>query len=143
MTPFAPWELCNDTGTQRIGAVLLRPVFRRESVAPDDPSLIDPGIGLPFRGVLVEGSVTSFVQSRTLAPGEVDAQFRAETRACTGGLVSERVLREVYGLLEPGSPSPAWRLISKPLTTTNASRAKRKKTRSIQVSAWSAPTMVL
>ncbi len=43
-----------------------------------------------------------------------------------------------------GGPGyPEWRFISNPRTTTNARRAKRKKTRSIQVSAWRAPTTVL
>jgi hypothetical protein len=98
MAPFARWEWSNDTGVRQMAFMFLRPAFRIESHVLDDPSLVDPGTGLPFNGFLTEGTVTTFLQNWTLDPGEVDAQCHAETRACTGGLFSERVLRDVYGL---------------------------------------------
>jgi len=100
-TPFASWNWSNDTGSQQTAEMFLRPAVRIESEVLDDPGLIDPNTGLPFNGVLFDQTVSTFLQSRTLAVGETDFQFRATTRSCTGGLVNPRTLRDVYGLSDP------------------------------------------
>ena len=76
----------------------LRPTVRIESDVLLDPSLIDPGTGLPFNGVLLESTITTFFRMRTLDPNESDFQFQAMTRSCTAGLVNIRALRDSYGL---------------------------------------------
>lgn len=97
-TPFATWQWENTTGAQQTAVMYLRPAVRIESEVLDDPSLIDPNTGLPFNGVLMDATISTFLQARTLDPGESDFQYRATTRSCTGGLVSVRSLRENYGL---------------------------------------------
>ena len=97
-TPFASWNWFNGTGTQQIAQMFLRPSVRIESVVLEDPSLIDPITGLPFNGVLLDSTISTFLQNRTLDDGESDFQFRATTRSCTGGLVNKRTLSGVYGL---------------------------------------------
>jgi hypothetical protein len=97
-TPFATWQWTNDTGMQQTARMFLRPSVRIESEVLEDPSLIDPSTGLPFNGVLLDANITTFVQMRTIDPGETDLQFHSTTRSCTGGLVNERALRDGYGL---------------------------------------------
>ena len=100
ITPFANWNWFNGTGTQQNAQMFLRPRVRIESVVLEDPSLINPTTGLPFNGVLLDFSISTFLQSRTLDDGESDFQFRATTRSCTGGLVNKRTLRDQYGLAD-------------------------------------------
>lgn len=97
-TPFATWQWYNGTASQQTAQMWLRPRVRIESEVLDDPALIDPNTGLPFNGVLLESTVSTFLQSRTLEPNESDLQFHATTRSCTAGLVNVRVLRDNYGL---------------------------------------------
>ena len=97
-TPFASWQWWNTTATPQPARMFLRPLVRVESPVLEDPGLINPGTGLPFDGVLFESTVSSYSEVRTLDPGESEIQYRATTRACTGGLVSTRVLRNGYGL---------------------------------------------
>lgn len=97
-TPFATWQWTNGTGSQQTAQMWLRPKVRIESDVLNDPALIDPHTGLPFNGVLLESTITTFLQSRTLDPNESDLQFQATTRSCTGGLVNVRALRDSYGL---------------------------------------------
>ena len=99
-TPFASWQWENATATPQVARMLLRPLLRVESPVLEDPSLIHPGTGLPFDGVLFESTVSTYLETRTLDPDESEQQYRATTRACTGGLVSTRVLRDGYGLSE-------------------------------------------
>lgn len=91
-TPFATWEWLNNTGSTQTASMFLRPTVRVESEVLADPSLINPVTGMPFNGVLIDQPISTFLQSRSLAPGESDFQFRATTRACTGGLASQRML---------------------------------------------------
>jgi hypothetical protein len=97
-TPFGSWEWFNGTGVSQDARMFLRPAVRVESAVLADPSLINPVTGLPFDGVLLDTTISTFLQARTLDPGESDLQFRSTTRACTGGLVNPRVLRDAYGL---------------------------------------------
>ncbi|MCP4901837.1 MAG: hypothetical protein GY906_33145 [bacterium] len=97
-TPFANWQWSNYTGSTQTAQMFLRPSVRIESEVLNDPALIDPGTGLPFNGVLLDSTISTFLQMRTLDPNETDFQFRATTRSCTGGLVNVRALRDTYGL---------------------------------------------
>ena len=113
-TPFANWQWTNDTGARQIAEMGLSPRVRIESEVLDDPSLIDPNTGLPFNGVLLDSTVSTFYQSRTIDPGEVDYQFNATTRSCTAGLVNVRFLRDSYGL----SPKQIDQFFRHPITVT-------------------------
>lgn len=99
-TPFVNWQWSNFTGSPQTAQMFLRPTVKIESEVLLDPSLIDPGTGLPFNGVLLDSTISSFLQSRTIQDGETDFQFRALTRSCTGGIVNVRALRDSYGLPE-------------------------------------------
>lgn len=65
----------------------------------DDPALVDPNTGLPFGGTLALG-LSTFHDTHTLQPGEVDSKVLFMSRGCIAGLVSKRVLVESYGLTE-------------------------------------------
>ena len=65
----------------------------------DDPSLINPNTGLPFGGTLALG-LSTFHDTHTLQPGEVDSKVLFMSRGCIAGLVSKRALVESYGLTE-------------------------------------------
>ena len=96
-TPLATWQWENLTATPQPGRMFLRPSVRVESTVLEDPSLLDPD-GMPFNGVLFESTITTYLETRTVAPGETELQYRGMTRSCIGGLLSERVLRDGYGL---------------------------------------------
>jgi hypothetical protein len=94
-TPITSWNWSNNTGSAQTAIMALRPSVRIESETLN--GLNDPE-GNPFNGVLMDATITTFLQYRTLNDGESDLQYNATTRSCIGGLVSERSLREGYGL---------------------------------------------
>ncbi len=98
VTPVTTWQWENTTGSTQIARMFLSPSVRIESDVLNDPTLLDPGTGLPFNGVLLDSTLTTFRQLRSLEPGEIDLQAHATTRSCINGLFSERVLRDSYGL---------------------------------------------
>ena len=79
----------------------------------DDPTLIDPGTGLPFGGVL-SLSLSTFTDLHTLQPGETDFKGMQMSRSCIAGIVSKRALVEGYGLSE----TQATQFFKKPMTIT-------------------------
>ncbi len=113
-TPFAYWQWENFTGVPQSAEMFLRPSVRIESEVLNDPSLIDPVTGLPFNGVLLDSTITTFLQARTLDPNESDMQYNITTRSCTGGLVNVRALRDSYGL----SDAVIRRFFRNPITVT-------------------------
>jgi len=96
VTPFATWEWYNTTASQATAVMTLNTTVRIESDVLLDPSLVDPS-GVPLNGVIDLG-ISTFFQNRTMDPNERDAQRHRTTRACTGGIVNEGSLRDVYGL---------------------------------------------
>jgi hypothetical protein len=83
----------------------------------DDPTLIDPGTGLPFGGVLELG-LSTFTDIHTLQPGETDFKSMQMSRSCIAGIVSKRVLVDAYGLTE----TQATQFFKKPMTITFGAR---------------------
>jgi len=77
----------------------------------DDPALLDPNTGLPFGGTLALG-LSTFHDTHTLQPGEIDSKVLFMSRGCIAGLVSKRVLVESYGLTE----TQAKEFFKKPMT---------------------------
>ena len=95
-TPITSWNWSNSTGSPQTATMFLRPRVRIQSDTLI--GLVDLN-GNPFvDGVLMDSTITTSLQSRTLNDGESDFQYSATTRSCIGGLVSERSLREGYGL---------------------------------------------
>ncbi len=113
-TPFANWQWDNSTGSQQVARMSLNPTVRIESEVLDDPSLIDPSTGLPFNGVLLDGPISTFSESRSLSPGEFDSRRQILTRVCTAGLVNVRSLKDGYGL----SDQVIKDFFKKPITVT-------------------------
>lgn len=83
----------------------------------DDPTLIDPGTGLPFGGVLELG-LSTFTDIHTLQPGETDFKTLQMSRSCIAGIVSKRVLVDTYGLTE----MQATQFFKKPMSITFGAR---------------------
>ena len=95
-TPITRWNWSNTTGSPQTAVMFLSPWVRIQSDVLI--GLVDLD-GNPFvDGVLLEGPISTSLQARTLNNGESDYQYSATTRSCIGGLVSERALREGYGL---------------------------------------------
>jgi hypothetical protein len=95
-TPITQWNWSNTTGSPQTATMFLRPSVRIQS--DQLIGLVDLD-GNPFvDGVLMDSTITTSLQQRTLNDGESDFQYSATTRSCIGGLVSERSLREGYGL---------------------------------------------
>lgn len=113
-TPFATWQWENYTGGQQLAWMSLNPTVRIESEVLDDPSLIDPGTGLPFNGVLLDQPISTFWERRTLGADESDFRRQIMTRTCTAGLVNVRSLRDGYGL----SDAVIKDFFKKPITVT-------------------------
>lgn len=97
-TPISNWQWSNSTGSPQMGQMFLRPTVKIESEVLLNPALINPQTGLPFDGVLLDSTISTFLRYRTLQDGEIDFQYHAATRACTGGLVNVRELSERYDL---------------------------------------------
>ena len=92
----------------------LNPTVRIESEVLDDPSLIDPGTGLPFNGVLLDQPISTFFEVRSLDQDEFDFRRQIMTRTCTAGIVNVRSLRDGYGL----SDAVIKDFFKKPITVT-------------------------
>ena len=62
-----------------------------------DPTLINPGTGLPFNG-LIDTSLPGVADTETLAAGALVSRSDAATRDCIGGLICKAQLMQTYGL---------------------------------------------
>lgn len=101
VTMFASWSWLNTTGVSEFATMTVNPTFQIESDVLNDPALIDPVSGLPFNGQLFpDGArgLSTFFEFRNLEAGDFEFKAPRLTRDCTAGLVSSRVLRDVYGL---------------------------------------------
>ena len=98
LTPSVNFQFHNQTGvaqpTARFGA---RPTIVLENELLNDPALIDPTTGAPFNG-RISSSIVTFMESRSLAVNERDLKQLFMSRDCIEGLISRRVLQDVYGL---------------------------------------------
>jgi hypothetical protein len=89
-----------------------RALITIEDEVLDDPTLIDPVTGLPYGGRMQLG-LTSYSESRSIAPGERAQKSMFLSRHCIGGLVSRRSL-VASGL----SDTQAKQFFKKPMTIT-------------------------
>lgn len=86
-------------------------VITIENPLLDDPTVIDPGTGLPFGGSMTVG-LSTFHDAHTLQPGESDSKTLFMTRSCIAGIVNKRNLVEGYGFTE----NQAKEFFKKPMT---------------------------
>jgi hypothetical protein len=117
VTPLVQVQWFNSLATPANARFSANAVITIDNDVLDDPTLIDPGTGLPFGGVLTVG-LSTFNDFHTLQPAETDSKTLFMTRACIAGLVSKRALVESYGLNE----TQAKEFFKKPMTLTFGSR---------------------
>jgi hypothetical protein len=110
-TPIVSYSFANLTGAPAQYAFRLFPTYRLESEVLDDPALINPATGLPFGGSL-SVSLPAINRFGTMQDGEFEVDYASGTRACIGGLVSQRSLVDQWGL----TPAQARRFFRRPVT---------------------------
>ncbi len=99
VTMFSSWNWQNTTGASEFALMTVNPTFQIESDVLN--GLIDPNNGMPFNGQLfTEGprGLSTFFQFRNLESGDFEFNAPRLTRSCNAGLISRRVLADVYGL---------------------------------------------
>lgn len=92
LTPSVNYEFNNLTGAAQPNARFTgRALITIENEVLDDPTLIDPGTGLPYGGKMQLG-LSTYSESRSIAAGEREQKSMFLSRHCIGGLVSKRSL---------------------------------------------------
>jgi hypothetical protein len=101
LTPVVFYNFENNTGVPQPNAQFrLSPYIDVYSDVLNDPALIDPTTGLPFGGKLQTGFAATYIDSKSLQPGDRELQRFSESRTCIAGFLTKRALMEVYGLTE-------------------------------------------
>ncbi len=101
VTMFTSWSWINSTGASEFASMTVNPTFQIENDILN--GLVDPNSGLPFNGQLFPGGnlgLSTFFEFRNLEPGDFEFKAPRLTRSCTAGLISKRVLKDVYGLTD-------------------------------------------
>jgi hypothetical protein len=117
LTPFISVEWSNPTGAMQIARFTATATITIDNEVLDDPTLIDPGTGLPFGGVLQLG-LSTWHNTHSIEPGEFESERSSQTRSCIAGIVNKRALVEGYGLSE----AQATQFFKKPMTITFGAR---------------------
>jgi hypothetical protein len=99
LTPSIMVNWANFTGTQQIARFTANALITIENPVLSDPTLIDPGTGLPFGGVLQVG-LSTWHHSQTMPTNSHEEERSFQSRGCIAGLVSRRVLVDSYGLTD-------------------------------------------
>lgn len=100
LTPNAFFQFNNLTGVQQPQARFnASAAITIENAVLDDPTLINPGTGLPYGGT-IRFVLSTYSESRSIAAGERAQKNLFLTRNCIGGLVSKRSLTEGFGFTE-------------------------------------------
>jgi hypothetical protein len=119
LTPNAFFQFNNLTGAPQPNArFAARAVITIQNAVLDDPTLINPGTGLPY-GKLVF-SLQTYDESRSIAAGERAQKQLFLSRNCIGGLVSKRSLTEGFGFTE----AQAKQFFKNPMTLTFGSQGQ-------------------
>ena len=117
LTPLAQVNWQNTLVTPALARFSANALVTIENPLLDDPALIDPGTGLPFGGSITVG-LSTFSDTHTLQPNEMDNKMLFMTRACIAGVMNKRSLVENYGLTE----NQARDFFRKPMTVRFGSR---------------------
>lgn len=117
LTPDVRATFANDLSPSRIDASLtITPSITVSNDVLRAPGLIDPDTGQPLNGKL-ELFARSIRLEQRLDYADHQSQTYSATRTCVNGILTRRMLIEVYGL----SPRQANAFFSKPITlSTNA-----------------------
>jgi hypothetical protein len=110
-TPFITVNWENFSASPQVASFSATGLINIENEVLDDPALIDPGTGLPFGGVLQLG-LSTWHNTHTIQPGELESERSSQTRSCIAGIVSKRSLVENFGLTE----TQATQFFKKPMT---------------------------
>jgi hypothetical protein len=111
LTPFISVNWVNYSASNQMARFTASAVIDIQNEVLDDPTLIDPGTGLPFGGVLQLG-LSTWHNSHTIEPGETENERSSQTRSCIAGIVNKRSLVENFGLTE----TQANQFFKKPMT---------------------------
>jgi hypothetical protein len=117
LTPVVQLNWQNTLAIPALARFSANAVITFDNPVLDDPTLIDPGTGLPFGGSITLG-LSTFNDTHTLQPGELDNKMLFMSRGCIAGVMNKRSLVENYGL----SPSLASEFFKKPMTVRFGSR---------------------
>lgn len=96
-TPIVAYSYSNYTGTDQYMQFRAYPIYRVRSKVLDDPTLIDPGTGLPFNGE-IELPLSGVSKFGLLPNGSYQYEQDTSTRTCIAGLISAKNLELGYGL---------------------------------------------
>jgi len=99
LTPFIDISWNNGTGSPQTARFNATAVITIDNDVLADPSLIDPGTGLPFGGSVTLG-LSTWRHSKSIQPGEFENESSTQSRNCIAGVISKRSLVENYGLTD-------------------------------------------
>jgi hypothetical protein len=122
-TPFISVNWQNTSASTQVARFTASGSIIIENEVLDDPTLIDPGTGLPFGGQLALG-LSTWHNSHSIAPGEFESENSSQTRSCIAGIVSKRALVEGFGLSE----TQATQFFKKPMTIRFGARGSVQST---------------
>ncbi|HTU66905.1 MAG TPA: hypothetical protein VMF52_13225 [Steroidobacteraceae bacterium] len=117
ITPFIDVSWVNFTATQQTARYTGSAIITIDNEVLNDPSLIDPGTGLPYGGSLTTG-LSTFRTAKSIQPGAFEQTGTTQSRSCIAGLISKRALVDSYGL----SDAQATQFFKKPMTLHFGSR---------------------
>lgn len=101
LSPILSYAFENTTGVFQPNARLqLTPYVVVESRVLRDPSLIDPGTGLPLGGRLETGFSATYIDARSMQPGDRQLIRHSQSRTCIAGFLSRRNLIQGYGFTD-------------------------------------------
>lgn len=112
LSPFLNIEWNNPTAVPATARLTYQPTLTVESEVLDDPSLIDPGTGLPFGGRLTTAMTASEHFEVPLEAGQSLDERTRDSAVCIAGFLSRRALVNNYGLTE----AQAKQFFKKPIT---------------------------
>lgn len=117
LTPFIDINWSNGTALQQTARFNASAVITIDNDVLADPTLIDPGTGLPFGGSL-SLALSTWRHFKSIQPGEFEIESSTQSRNCIAGIISKRSLVENYGLTD----AQATQFFKRPMTLHFGSR---------------------
>ncbi len=113
LTPRVLTNFENVRATPLVASFVANIKVRIENPMLDDATLINPHTGAPFDG-RIETLFNSYADVHMIRPLDIDQKRITFTQGCVNGLVSQRVLRDTYGLTD----AQAKHFFTQPMTVT-------------------------
>ena len=111
LTPFIDISWDNATGSPQTARFNATAVITIDNDVLSDPTLIDPGTGVPFGGSVTLG-LSTWRHSKSIQPGEFENESSTQSRNCIAGILSKRSLVDNYGLTD----AQATQFFKRPMT---------------------------